>query len=668
MKDVWLPRLAARTIGGRLLLVFLLLAALLGTAGVIAYTSLHSAAATSADALEVIRRDARLSTQLSAAVAEEMQVASRYLRDGDREAGARFRELMFETHRITRAMNRQSTRESDQISLVAQLDRTLSTVEVIYARAHRRLDLGDAEGARGEEAAVSTGVRQLLGAIDRLGAMTERQVTLVAAGMQREAELRAVAILVVFGVVMVLGTLLVGATLRAITTPLRHLVAHADALSRGAFDVRTTTTMPGEFERIARALNEAGTSLGLLASATAATASELSSSSSELSQVSDRIAQKATEVSQVMENVTRGAQNQVDLLTKIDAELAVNGQRAVDVRQEAGSVAALAQSIEREAIEKRQTIARAVAVLEEIRSSVLDASRTAESLHGATEGIAQFVTTVGRIAEQTNMLALNAAIEAARAGDAGRGFVVVADEVRKLAEAAQRAADDVARLTRAITGGVNQTVGTMQRSAGLVGDIETVGRDVGMALESITASAGRTVAAAASLSDIAAQNSTQMASVQQSLGVVAADAVGHATSAQQASASSHEQSAACQQMSAASQVLHGRSTRLRALVESRGARSNTPGATLIGQDGRERRTTPLEVVFSRTSARQLTPGSSQDAVSTRRSTDPVVAGDPGQPTEPNPPVRLTVVTPLNNRVLDRAPRPRPPGPRRPGGS
>ena len=613
----------ATTIGGRLLRAFLVLAVLLSGAGVLAYNSLHSSAATAADALDVIRRDARLSSSLSAAVAEEMQAASHYLRDGDLAAQETFRRLMFETHRITRAMNRQATRESDHIALVAQVDRTLSGVEVSYARAHRYLEMGDTLSARREEASVSRSVRQLLVGIDRLGSLTERQVTLVAAEMRSEAESRALAVLLVFGGVLILGTLLVGATLRSVNEPLHRLVEHADALSRGAFEARTNTRMPGEFQRIATALNEAGTSLGVLATATAATASELAGSSRELSQVSDRIAHQATEVSHVMENVTRGAENQVGMLKRIDAELTANGERAIEVRQEAGSVAALAVSIEHEAMEKRATIARALSVMLDIRSSVQTASRTAESLHGATEGIAQFVTSVGRIAEQTNMLALNAAIEAARAGDAGRGFVVVADEVRKLAEAAQRAADDVARLTSAITKGVNETVTTMQRSAGLVGEIETVGRDVGAALESITASAERTVAAAANLSELATRNSTQMTSVQQSLSVVAADAIGHASSAQQANASAQEQSAACQQMSAASQVLHGRSNRLRALVESRGA--STPlSATTPGLTGRTR----LEVV----------PGTP----------------DGGTP-EGGTPGRVTSVTPLNNRVLNRAP-------------
>ena len=610
----------ARTIRGRLLRAFLVLAVMLTGAGVLAYNALHSSAATATDALELIRRDARLSSELSATVAEEIQAASGYLRNGDSAAQESFRRLMFQTHRITRAMNRQATHESDHIALVAQVDRALSGVEVTYTRAHRYLELGDTVAARREETGVAPGVRQLLGAIDRLGSLTERQVTLVAAEMRREAETRALAVLLVFGGVMILGTLLVGATLRSVNEPLHQLVQHADALSRGAFETRTHTRLPGEFQKIATALNEAGTSLGVLATATAATASELAVSSSELSQVSDRIAHKATEVSHVMENVTRGAENQVGMLKRIDAELAVNGERAIEVRQEAGSVAALAESIEREAMEKRQTISRAMAVMVDIRTSVQNASRTAESLHGVTDGIAQFVTSVGRIAEQTNMLALNAAIEAARAGDAGRGFVVVADEVRKLAEAAQRAADDVARLTTAITGRVNETVSTMQRSAGLVGEIETVGRDVGTALESITASAERTVAAAANLSQIAALNSTQMASVQHSLSIVAGDAAGHASSAQQANASAQEQSAACQQMSAASQVLHGRSNRLRALVETRGAMGITPGNTAEFMT-----TGKLEVMHT-------------------------------TPPDGSAPTRVTSVTPLNNRVLNRAPR------------
>ena len=609
----------ARTIGGRLLRAFVLLAVLLTLAGVLAYNSLHSSATAATDALEVIRRDARLTAELSSTVAEEIQAAGGYLRHGDSTDLDAFRRLMAQAHRGTDALHRRVGREPDRAAIVSTVEQTLSTVEAAFERAHRAYERGDRVKAEREEAGASAAVRQLLGAIDRLGALTERQVTLVAADMRSNAEERALGVLLVFGAVMIIGVLLVGATLRSVNDPLHQLVLHADALSRGAFDARSTHDMPGEFQKIAAALNEAGASLGVLASATATTASELAASSSELSEVSDRIANTATEVSHVMGNVTRGAENQVDMLKKIDAELAANGERALEVQQEAGCVAELAQSIEREAIDKRQTITQAMGVMLDIRSSVQTASQTAESLHGVTDGIASFVTTVGRIAEQTNMLALNAAIEAARAGDAGRGFVVVADEVRKLAEAAQHAADDVARLTQAITGRVNETVRSMQRSAGLVGEIESVGRDVGMALESITQSAERTVAAAANLTQIAAQNSTQMATVQQSLSVVATDAAGHATSAQQANASAREQSDACQLMSAASQVLHGRSNRLRALVESRGA-----------------------VALARQTPRpELVPTSGTGT-----------------------PARSTVVTPLNNRVLNRAPHPRPPGKRR----
>jgi methyl-accepting chemotaxis protein WspA len=83
-----------------------------------------------------------------------------------------------------------------------------------------------------------------------------------------------------------------------------------------------------------------------------------------------------------------------------------------------------------------------------------------DALNEKAGKIGNVITTIIKVADQTNLLSLNAAIEAEKAGDYGRGFSVVASEIRRLADQ-----------TAAATGDIEQTVKEMQSAvaAGVMG-------------------------------------------------------------------------------------------------------------------------------------------------------------------------------------------------------
>ena len=77
--------------------------------------------------------------------------------------------------------------------------------------------------------------------------------------------------------------------------------------------------------------------------------------------------------------------------------------------------------------------------------------------------INQVVTTITKVADQTNLLSLNAAIEAEKAGEYGRGFAVVATEIRRLADQTAVATYDIEQMVKEMLSAVSAGVMGMDK-------------------------------------------------------------------------------------------------------------------------------------------------------------------------------------------------------------
>jgi methyl-accepting chemotaxis protein WspA len=101
-----------------------------------------------------------------------------------------------------------------------------------------------------------------------------------------------------------------------------------------------------------------------------------------------------------------------------------------------------------------------------------------EAINEKNENITSVVTTITKVAEQTNLLSLNAAIEAEKAGEYGHGFNVVAREIRRLADQTAVATLDIDRMVKemqsAVSAGVmemDKFISVVRHSAEDVGEI-----------------------------------------------------------------------------------------------------------------------------------------------------------------------------------------------------
>ncbi|WP_244142812.1 methyl-accepting chemotaxis protein, partial [Paraburkholderia phenoliruptrix] len=132
-------------------------------------------------------------------------------------------------------------------------------------------------------------------------------------------------------------------------------------------------------------------------------------------------------------------------------------------------------------------------------AAVRDVIETMRLISDGSVRIAEITVVIESIAFQTNILALNAAVEAARAGEEGRGFAVVASEVRSLAQRSAAAAKDIkgligtsvervgdgSRLVEAAGERMTQIVRSIDRVAGIMGEISAASAEQSTGIEQV---------------------------------------------------------------------------------------------------------------------------------------------------------------------------------------
>jgi methyl-accepting chemotaxis protein len=99
------------------------------------------------------------------------------------------------------------------------------------------------------------------------------------------------------------------------------------------------------------------------------------------------------------------------------------------------------------------------------------------------------VTTITKVADQTNLLSLNAAIEAEKAGEYGVGFAVVATEIRRLADQTAVATWDIEQMVKEMQSAVSAGVMGMEKFSEEVrrgvGDVDEVGGQLTHIIEQV---------------------------------------------------------------------------------------------------------------------------------------------------------------------------------------
>ena len=231
-----------------------------------------------------------------------------------------------------------------------------------------------------------------------------------------------------------------GSIARAIAT----LSEAATAIGQGEFTKRVHLPFRNELGHLGEVFNRMAEDLAALLASVRQSGVQINSSAMEIAATARQQQATASEIASTTSKVGATAHE----ISNRSQELASTMKQVASGAERTATLAGAGQT----------GISRMEGTMRQITAASDSISARLATLSEKAGNINTVVTTITKVADQTNLLSLNAAIEAEKAGDAGRGFSVVATEIRRLADQTAAATSDIEQIVKemqsAVTAGV----------------------------------------------------------------------------------------------------------------------------------------------------------------------------------------------------------------------
>lgn len=173
-------------------------------------------------------------------------------------------------------------------------------------------------------------------------------------------------------------------------------------------------------------------------------ADKLKAEGTKLGEMSSQTSHTTDEVSRAVEEISKGAVTQAEEVESATHLVSDMGMQIEQIVQSINGLYKVAEKMQKAGNEAQNNMNLLKESNEITTVAIEKVAENVEKTDKSVAVIAEALTLITDIADETNLLSLNASIEAARAGEAGRGFAVVAAQIQKLAEESNASAAQIA--------------------------------------------------------------------------------------------------------------------------------------------------------------------------------------------------------------------------------